>query len=587
MLLGALLITSCITDQETTPEQKAAEQKAAKRKAAEKAIAKATDALSEVEKSVDDWGRIAISDLLLVEDTGQFKVTYDEDPATYVQAARQNVNGAARSSLATTLYLGSALNAQLSSPISAGSAPTSTTNGAADLSLPNQAQQAMNNFTPAQTLAGITPTNDERQAVQKGINDKIAESLLKFMANPKVGTNSQKIIFGVMQVTCQPGKNTRSDYIADVNISLKYATTSSSDMQDDGKLVKKPLNVEYHYKTKGNQPSVVAVLPLVDNQNVQLENSNRKQVELAANLAAIFAAKGMAAQAKILADYVTKQESDINTRTPIPVATSYTDGSTFGFQIYPFFQGVKHPGKSLSGPGEVLHPITFPAVVAILIDSNDIKPQKPNSVPQMIVVTQGSFSFDTGVSSPKTIQSGKGKFHFDQPTNVFLKNIDLYNGTASMVLTNFDENKRHGFGTFIVPSLATKFVVSDIRDAEAFRRRLHDHHTNSDTVESTICKNLASDAVDYVDGLTSEINPETWPAKLVEALNAVKFLPQKPVRFESQQRYDAAINACTYAAHCISDVNAYANAANELAYSLNNFNAINLNSRSKILTTFI
>ena len=569
MLLGALLITSCKTDQETkTPEQKAAK----------KAIEKTTDALSEVEKSVDDWGRIAISDLLLVEDTGQFKVTYDEDPATYVQAARQNVNGAARSSLATTLYLGSALNAQLSSPISAGSAPTSTTNGAADLSLPNQAQQAMNNFTPAQTLAGITPTNDERQAVQKGINDKIAESLLKFMANPNVGTNSQKIIFGVMQVTCQPGKNTRSDYIADVNISLKYATGATNDTNG---CITKPSNVKYYYKTEGNQPSVVAVLPLVDNQNVQLENSNRKQVELAANLAAIFAAKGMAAQAKILADYVTKQESDINTRTPIPVATSYTDGSTFGFQIYPFFQGVKHPGKSFSGPGEVLHPITFPAVVVILIDSNDIKPQKTNSIPQMIVVTKGSFSFDTGASSSRTIQSVKGEFDFEQPTNVFLKNIDLYNGTASIVLTNFEKAKGRGFGTFIVPSLATKFVVSDIRNAEAFRRRLHDHHADKNLVENTIYTNLDSDAKDYVDGRASAINAATWPEELVKALNAVikecgansfmsadsqkprrrdsekfslvsviksQLLPQKPMRLESQQRYNAASSAYIQAA---------------------------------------
>ncbi|MGA2278935.1 MAG: hypothetical protein ABSG80_01380 [Verrucomicrobiota bacterium] len=349
IVLGVIFLTaSCATD-------------------TERKIYKTTAELNDVEKSLNYWGKVAMSEPVFIENKGQFKVAFNEDATNYVQAARSNISGASRSALETSLYLGLALQGQVTPPISTSLAASSnSTNQSGGASLPNQAGGALNAFTPLLASGALAPAIDERQAVQKGINDKIAEQLLAFMANPSVSNSEQQIVFGVMQITCQPGQNTKHGYLADLNVSLGYGripdTNSPYKEDTDGFLDRDGIQ-----ENTNCSPGIFAVLPLVDSRNVELQNSDRSQIELASALSVAFAAKGINAAAKSLSDYVKRQESDMETRNSLPVVTSYTDGSTFGFQIYPSFQAIENPSKAKSAD-DVLEPITFPAVVAIIIN---------------------------------------------------------------------------------------------------------------------------------------------------------------------------------------------------------------------------
>jgi hypothetical protein len=112
---------------------------------------------------------------------------------------------------------------------------------------------------------------------------------------------------------------------------------------------------------------------MVDSQMEELRNSSRNVLELAAALSAAFTAQGLGGSAQILSDYVNRQQDDVDTRTTMPTVTAYTDGASFGVQIYPSLQALKQPGKKQSSSGQVLQPVSFPVVVALLVSDNDLK----------------------------------------------------------------------------------------------------------------------------------------------------------------------------------------------------------------------
>ena len=362
----AILLTSCCT----TGKQRS--------------LNEAARSLDRVEKSLNYWGQIAVSDLILVEDKGQLKVNFDESVSNYVEAARINISSDARSTLASSLYLGLALEGQFALPLSIGSAATAgSTNAAGQASIPNQAQTALSNFTPALNVNGLSPVIDERQAVSKGINDKTAELRLKFMTNPEVLTNQQTIVLGVMQVTCQPGQLTRRGYMADLSITMKYGrqrkplvtdssiTVTGADHCGVTNVMMLTTNSFDFEIANDIAPTPLAVLPLMDSRNAELRNSNRRQTELAAAVSAAVAANGMNAGTKAAADYAKRHESDINTRSSLPVATTYSEGSTFGLQIYPSLQALEAPAEANGRSAEVFQPITFPVVVAIILNKDE------------------------------------------------------------------------------------------------------------------------------------------------------------------------------------------------------------------------
>jgi hypothetical protein len=413
--IGAFLLTSC----GTTPEQEK--------------IDDAAKALSKVEDSTDKWGKIAVSELNMIENSGQFKTTFDLDVSNYVSSAQNSVSGAASADAETGFYLGVAAQASVAPPVNP-SLPGSGGSVSSSNAIPNNASTALNNFSssnPALNIRSLTPTADLGESVRKGLNDKIAEQLLKLMMNPPTNSN-QKVVWAVMQVTCQPQSETKQGYIGEFNATFHYARKVTATNQPDElyealngeppetnkqENVKSAGTNNYVYGGGANAPttttngtvsaqarvegstggsnqapdigwynsrenyeinnsdlpSIFAVLPMVDSQMEELRNSSRNVLELAAALSAAFTAQGLGGSAQILSDYVNRQQDDVDTRTTMPTVTAYTDGASFGVQIYPSLQALKQPGKKQSSSGQVLQPVSFPVVVALLVSDNDLK----------------------------------------------------------------------------------------------------------------------------------------------------------------------------------------------------------------------
>jgi len=393
----AFLATSCVTTNQMTKDANMAE---------------AAHDLERVEESQTYSGKIAISDLIFVANKGQFNVNYNEDASNYVQAARVNISGDASSSVQMALFLAAQGQASFTAPVSLGSAPGSNGPASPTNPLPNQAETAVNGFTAPTPLSG-TPTDDERDAVEKGINDKLAEQFLKFMANPNpnIDTNTEAIVFAVMQATCEPGQRTREGFIAEMDIITKYARQKpikvysanpnfqsgiegfnkdtgqmfKTDLVSTNAIVANQTNILYLVGTntdteiqQNSRPGVLAVLPLMDSRNMELQNNNQSQVEIAAALSAAFAAKGATAAANILSDYVKRQQSNIQTFNSLPVTVAYANRTDFGFQLYPAAEALENPGES--GPAaKVLEPVTFPIVVALKVEKSDLEGTDTNA----------------------------------------------------------------------------------------------------------------------------------------------------------------------------------------------------------------
>ncbi|MGD1019499.1 MAG: IPT/TIG domain-containing protein [Verrucomicrobiia bacterium] len=333
---------------------------------------KAADDLDYVERWVDRWGQVTISDILFVPNTGQFKIDYATNVDFYVSQARQEIQGGERVSNEQFREILSSLNVQLTQPISpataaipAGGSNTPTAVAAALPAPMGQQNLASSAFSALQQLTQQAPSISERQAVMIGFNDKIAELLLKILADPEVVPTNFVVLIGTMQVSCQPGWQTRRGYIADVNVTMEFS-------RDEGVGNKTHSVYSTDPDQQDEQPSVLAVLPLIDSQRLDLRNSQRNQFELAAQLALSFAAKGVNVQAQQLYDYLKRQEGDTVTRTASPLATSYTDSTSFGFQLYPSLTAVEDTSRTYGGAGATLDAISFPAVVAVAIHKEDV-----------------------------------------------------------------------------------------------------------------------------------------------------------------------------------------------------------------------
>ena len=85
-------------------------------------LRKAARELDAVEEQITKWGKTTVSEIVLVKNEGQFKIDYATNAAFYVNAARNQLQGAARSDVETAFGFLTSLKATLTPPISAGQA---------------------------------------------------------------------------------------------------------------------------------------------------------------------------------------------------------------------------------------------------------------------------------------------------------------------------------------------------------------------------------------------------------------------------------------------------------------------------------
>lgn len=394
-------------------------------------LQKAARQIDNIEWYVEKWGTITTSDVLLMENKGQFALNYSQDTKDYVDKAHTAYQGAAGRSLETSLVSQTAVqgtfdlntlirdiqsllpqNASFTvtpppASVTPGEITTEGENsfvtmlgqGGGQFSIPglsgsfesgqiqpsspaitsklpmdNPAADVLSTpqFTPP--LAAPTPPSaiSERQALIIGMNDKLTERVLNYLADPKFVDKEYRIALAVFTVTVNPGWKTREGYVAELHMTFDYARDA------DAKALKPPAGQGSNYVyasdpgQSGEQPTVLAIFPSVEAQTLDLRNSERSQLEMSAYLSALMSGLGAAAQAEQLAGYARRLEYNAATRTPIPVVSSFTDGWGMGYRVFPAFQALADPANKNIGSANVLHEYTFPAVALAIVTEEEM-----------------------------------------------------------------------------------------------------------------------------------------------------------------------------------------------------------------------
>lgn len=349
---------------------------------------------------LDEWGYATTSEPLLVENTGQFALNdLNRSTVDYIDAARTGVGGSIRRSFEqardtqTAVRLKADIDrllAELAAPgvtsavaatlDSATGAGPDSDNAAGEGGEPDQTDPAFSSDLPLDRPAKATLSNNkftkllelgpmpagltERQSLIVGVNDKVTENILKYLVNPGQGVGDNKRVFiGVLQVSIQPGWRTRQGYIADINIVPFYARQGAN-----GREFSRKSNVRA-------QPFVISAFPSLEAQTLDLRSSIRSQIATATYIAALLEFAGSSLQAEQLRDEIKRLEYDAATRNPIPIISSYSNGASFGYQVRPTFQALVDPADRRSQPGNLLQPVSFPALVVFICDKDELEPQ--------------------------------------------------------------------------------------------------------------------------------------------------------------------------------------------------------------------
>ena len=383
-LYRAVPVQSAATETASTSKEEASQRRK------ESVTARAIEVLR---AQVEEWGTVNVSELLIYPVDDQFKLDKDENFPTakdYITAERTNIS-AAVSQLSEKIFTGrAAANVKMTPPElptggaasgGSGAAPASSGSGAKPASGSSTgggntpaAEPTLPDFTADQYLskktfeplgglfaAGTTLTIPERQAVLLGTGDKITELLARKLANPPKPADGRKLYLAIFQVTCNPGWRTLNSYMADVFINLEYAQ------------IEKGVPIRMSLDTDNTQCSIVAALPLVDAQNMELRNGQREMTGLLAALSASGAIPQGSAAGKGVAEYINRFQKDAASRHAMPVVNSYATGKGLGFRFSPSFLAIGDPAAKKGRAVNQLIPTAFPVLAILAIDPKEVR----------------------------------------------------------------------------------------------------------------------------------------------------------------------------------------------------------------------
>jgi hypothetical protein len=401
-------------------------------------LRKTTAEIERLRRRMEEWGMVTVSSPLVMKQVGEFDLG---DPATfprtidYINLALTSAQGGASQSTSTDFsnqlsltvtpnfsinpasgerQANSVSNSLTPPDLSTASSPLAPVTATANLNGGTSGGTAP--FAPAGSLivppngtaqilkapnAAPSPLNSSSgfvlsgsQAALIGENAKITELLGRTMAHPqeRLFTNPEfEIHFAIVEVSCNPGWRTQENYIADVSATCEYYQTNDAKPDDpaiadpkDGGIPLSPPRDEDYGKVVGyysdRKPVVFSVLPLLDAQTLELQNSNRQLIQLAADVAAAYPSAAANLKGRDLIQFVKQFQSDVQTVTPKTVANSYSSGSTFGFRLMPSLTALKDPARKGSPAANILQATSFPVLVTIVANRKDLAKLGANSV---------------------------------------------------------------------------------------------------------------------------------------------------------------------------------------------------------------
>lgn len=134
----------------------------------------------------------------------------------------------------------------------------------------------------------------------------------------------------------------------------------------------------YRWEDSLNNSTVLAaaVSPMTDVQTLDLQDSVRRERELAINIALALQLTGANVAAQSFYNYANNLQQDFATKTPDVFANAFSTGGTFGFQIGPQLRAIEQIDRGqASGAGNVMERAAFPALIIFGFDSSDVVPR--------------------------------------------------------------------------------------------------------------------------------------------------------------------------------------------------------------------
>ncbi len=397
-----------------------------------KNLNKIKKALNQIDRNVEEWGRASISGFVLIDNLavnggqGFFNLNYNQPAEFYMDQVRQNVQGAAATLVQKTVT--GQLQVQMtqnqislaptppkstnSPPPATNSPATSTTSAATSTNavapaLPNVPAPSATNGGPSGYLsllsqADSSPQLSQNDVLKVGATDKETERVLNFMSDPLNLPNNQRAYLAVMQVGISPGWRTKKGYVGEVQLNFRYgAPTVEKRKQKLMELANKrgkppttrdgtpitPQMLEDEdmepydplIKALGFQdryPGVLSIFPFADAQALDFRSSLQKQLNLLVQVSSSLQTVSPKLQAQLLASYQNLTRQDSASRNLLPLVVPSSRGSDVTYRFDPEFQALEQPGNPASGPGHVLEPSSFPALIVLVCDEGEVMDYK-------------------------------------------------------------------------------------------------------------------------------------------------------------------------------------------------------------------
>ncbi|RYD24061.1 MAG: hypothetical protein EOP88_01605 [Verrucomicrobiaceae bacterium] len=247
------------------------------------------------------------------------------------------------------------------------------------------------------------------------------KNILSFLGNPVAAEafRDKRIIFGVSNLSVNPGWRTRKDYKGTVSakVSCSIVEAKAETIREILRSTDYPVGfrrvVAASYRgvlteaqrrfygdldtprtgdwdsakcqkfvnsipPQGGEPALMvhAVTPMVDSQNLDLASSVARQDEVAFFIAASLAQVGSTEAAKFFTSWVKLRRKDVSTRSTIATANSLSlGGGGFGFEVGTRLRGVDDGDGKGNRPGQILERQTFPVLMIFGMEEDDARPR--------------------------------------------------------------------------------------------------------------------------------------------------------------------------------------------------------------------
>lgn len=368
------------------------------------------DDLDPVARGLDEYGTISMSTPLLTEPDASFAFNLNRTGQQYYTDARSDINGEAAGSTQQSAVSSSGTQVQVDMQKLVQEAVAAATGGATSLlsaaagptTLPainvnvlpttQSATSALSSdrFTAAMgLLKGPAPVMENRAAIITAAGDSATQAMLNFLVGPNLAGKfkDKRVLLGVSMVAVRPGSTTANGYDASVAQTFIYTyrkarSATEYRIRHDPALRQRiedeavPSSYVFGPQTDAKSPLVAAVSPMAETQTLDLQNSLRKQRQQATKIAAALAGFGLGVQAQALNDWVNRTENDTATISGMNVVSAFAHGANIcGFSVAPRLRALTDPANQIAAntSAMVLDPVSFPALVLIGIDMDDLR----------------------------------------------------------------------------------------------------------------------------------------------------------------------------------------------------------------------